>query len=261
MGSEACATLACCSSRHHHGAGGCAIPLFCRRHPRDGSCVWQGPLGRNTLFLERKPTTTTTSATEAADYHPPLLHASSALSWRSNATAAPGGCGARKVFVDLGANDGQSLRWFARRHFQPPAAGSGRSAAARFASSAPFTAVVLFEMNPAFEAALLAELACLPPSIGRYTRAHCHALDAIRSTAASACGRLVGFVTCCCSPPLASCLRVTHSAAQGARARRRVGERRVDGGAAAAARLAHVAQARHGLVRTLAPRHGTRRPF
>ena len=161
-----CVTLECCSARHRHA--GCAVPLFCRRHPRDASCVWQGPFSRTTPFLQRRTflaesmATMSSSHTAAAERRP--LPVSLDDAWRPNATASPGGCGARKVFVDLGANDGQSLRWFARRHLQH--AGSSNSGGGS-TSSAPFTSVVLFEMNPAFEAALLAELASLPSAISR----------------------------------------------------------------------------------------------
>ena len=49
-------------------------------------------------------------------------------------------CGQNRAFVDLGANDGQSLKWFGKN----------------WAPKAPskFTAVYAFEMNPAFAPAL-----------------------------------------------------------------------------------------------------------
>ena len=45
-------------------------------------------------------------------------------------------CGENVVFLDLGANDGQSLTWF-RKHWAP-------------ASKRKFTDVFAFEMNPVF---------------------------------------------------------------------------------------------------------------
>jgi len=49
-------------------------------------------------------------------------------------TALP--CGQNRAFVDLGANDGQSLTWFAK-HIAPK-------------SESKFTSVAAFEMNPVF---------------------------------------------------------------------------------------------------------------
>ena len=58
------------------------------------------------------------------------------------ATALP--CGQRRAFIDLGANDGQSLTWFAK-HWAPRA-------------QSKFTAVFAFEMNPVFVPVLKALL-------------------------------------------------------------------------------------------------------
>ena len=55
-------------------------------------------------------------------------------------------CGERRVFLDLGANDGQSLRRVVR------------------ASATPYTDVVLFEMNEHFHPTLRALLDALPAS-------------------------------------------------------------------------------------------------
>ena len=60
--------------------------------------------------------------------------------------AASTECGSRRVFVDLGANDGQSLLWFEKTMHQ----------------KAPFTDVWAFEMNPSFRAPLTAILARFP---------------------------------------------------------------------------------------------------
>ena len=49
-------------------------------------------------------------------------------------------CGKNRAFVDLGANDGQSLSWF--------------EAELLHRSPTPYTSVTAFEMNPAFEAVL-----------------------------------------------------------------------------------------------------------
>lgn len=54
-------------------------------------------------------------------------------------------CGKRRAFVDLGANDGQSLEWF-RKHWEPRA-------------PAAFTTVVAFELNPVFAPVLRGLLA------------------------------------------------------------------------------------------------------
>ena len=57
-------------------------------------------------------------------------------------------CGSNRAFIDLGANDGQSLSWFEQSllHRAPT----------------PYTAVYAFEMNPYFEAPLRAILGRLP---------------------------------------------------------------------------------------------------
>ena len=61
-------------------------------------------------------------------------------------------CGAAKAFVDLGANDGQSLQWFRRNWAEPAAAAS------------PYTFVAAFEMNSYFSPVLRDELARWPAS-------------------------------------------------------------------------------------------------
>ena len=57
-------------------------------------------------------------------------------------------CGQRRAFLDCGANDGQSLRWFERNIMGQ--------------SSSPYTDVVAFEMNPFFVPDLTALLQRLP---------------------------------------------------------------------------------------------------
>ena len=57
-------------------------------------------------------------------------------------------CGKNRAFVDLGANDGQSLSWF--------------EAELLHRSPTPYTSVTAFEMNPAFEAVLRQTLSRLP---------------------------------------------------------------------------------------------------
>ena len=64
-------------------------------------------------------------------------------------------CGKNRAFVDLGANDGQSLSWF--------------EAELLHRSPTPYTSVTAFEMNPAFEAVLRQTLSRLPA--GRLERA------------------------------------------------------------------------------------------
>jgi hypothetical protein len=57
-------------------------------------------------------------------------------------------CGKNRAFIDLGANDGQSLSWF--------------EAELLHRSPTPYTSVTAFEMNPAFEAVLRQTLSRLP---------------------------------------------------------------------------------------------------
>jgi hypothetical protein len=57
-------------------------------------------------------------------------------------------CGSNRVFIDLGANDGQSLTWFEQRLLRR--------------ANTPYTAVYAFEMNPYFECPLRTVLARLP---------------------------------------------------------------------------------------------------
>ena len=64
-------------------------------------------------------------------------------------------CGKNRAFIDLGANDGQSLSWF--------------EAELLHRSPTPYTSVTAFEMNPAFEAVLRQTLSRLPA--GRLERA------------------------------------------------------------------------------------------
>ena len=61
-------------------------------------------------------------------------------------TADAAGCGSRRAFIDLGANDGQSLRWFERN----------------IAGNLRYTSVTAFEMNPAFAPVLQGLLRRLP---------------------------------------------------------------------------------------------------
>jgi hypothetical protein len=68
------------------------------------------------------------------------------LATTAHADGFAGECGARRAFIDLGANDGQSLRWFERT----------------LAARSAFTSVTAFEMNSAFEPALRAILTRLP---------------------------------------------------------------------------------------------------
>ena len=57
-------------------------------------------------------------------------------------------CGTRRAFIDLGANDGQSLQWFEKN--------------VAAVAEKPYTQVVAFEMNPAFKPVLKSILARLP---------------------------------------------------------------------------------------------------
>ena len=55
-------------------------------------------------------------------------------------------CGSNRAFVDLGANDGQSLAWFERNLLRSSA------------STSPYTSVTAFEMNPHFQEPLRVKL-------------------------------------------------------------------------------------------------------
>ncbi|KAL1500037.1 hypothetical protein AB1Y20_012714 [Prymnesium parvum] len=57
-------------------------------------------------------------------------------------------CGSNRAFIDLGANDGQSLTWFERKLLHQ--------------TRVPYTAVYAFEMNPYFEEPLQLVLRRLP---------------------------------------------------------------------------------------------------
>ena len=70
-----------------------------------------------------------------------------------SACAADARCGETHAFVDLGANDGQSLQWF-RRNWAAPAA----------AAAQPYNFVAAFEMNSHFSPVLRTELARWPDS-------------------------------------------------------------------------------------------------
>ena len=71
-----------------------------------------------------------------------LLHQFPALASRT------ANCGTRRAFIDLGANDGQSLQWFEKN--------------VAAVAEKPYTQVVAFEMNPAFKPVLKSILARLP---------------------------------------------------------------------------------------------------
>ena len=71
-----------------------------------------------------------------------LLHQFPALDSRT------ANCGTRRAFIDLGANDGQSLQWFEKN--------------VAAVAEKPYTQVVAFEMNPAFKPVLKSILARLP---------------------------------------------------------------------------------------------------
>ena len=62
------------------------------------------------------------------------------------ATALP--CGTNRAFIDLGANDGQSLLWFKQKLLRK--------------APTPYTAVYAFEMNPYFGSPLRSILSRLP---------------------------------------------------------------------------------------------------
>ena len=71
-----------------------------------------------------------------------LLHQFPALDSRT------ANCGTRRAFIDLGANDGQSLQWFEKN--------------VAAVAEKPYTQVVAFEMTPAFKPVLKSILARLP---------------------------------------------------------------------------------------------------
>ncbi|KAL3928909.1 MAG: hypothetical protein SGPRY_002192 [Prymnesium sp.] len=88
-------------------------------------------------------------------------------------------CGSRRAFVDLGANDGQSLGWFERNHLKP---------------SSPYTAVYAFEMNPYFEPSLRASLSRLPG--GQLERAAAWVRDGTMQAHMQACCSAFSPISC-----------------------------------------------------------------
>lgn len=105
------------AQRQRLGLGACDTPRCCKRHRHAANCV----------------------------------NGTYSIAWRPSAPA--GECGSRRAFIDLGANDGQSLRWF-RSHRVMMRIGE-----------APYTTVIALEMNPAFGASLREELARMPGSV------------------------------------------------------------------------------------------------